>query len=192
MKLESSPRALLDANVLYPAPLRDLLLWMGVTRSYEPRWSDAIFEEWSRNLLLNRPDLRPEQLEYTYARMNAAFPEGRVLGYAARLGTLHLPDAQDRHVLAAALESRSSLIVSFNLKDFPPAALEPLGVIAMHPDAFVLSRLEAVPAAVGRALEKMRKNLVQPPMSAEDVLGVLEQQGLAQTVAQFRALEVAF
>jgi len=41
-------------------------MWLGVTRSYEPRWSDAIFEEWSRNLLLNRPDLRPEQLEYTY------------------------------------------------------------------------------------------------------------------------------
>ena len=66
MNPQSRPRALLDANVLYPAPLRDLLMWLGVTRSYEPRWSDAIFEEWSRNLLLNRPDLRPEQLEYTY------------------------------------------------------------------------------------------------------------------------------
>ncbi len=62
--------ALLDACVIYPAPLRDLLMYLAVNNVYQARWTDAIHDEWIRNVLANRPDLRREQLERTRNLMN--------------------------------------------------------------------------------------------------------------------------
>jgi predicted nucleic acid-binding protein len=183
-----STRALLDANVLYPAPLRDLLMWLGVVKAFEPFWSDMIFQEWSRNLLKNRPDLPLSQLEYTYARMNAAFPRACVSGFEPRLEAINLPDPDDRHVVAAATHSRSSVIVTFNLRDFPPPALEPYGVEALHPDVFVLGLLEDREAMVLLALTKLRDNLKNPPKTTLEVLEMLEQQGLKESVTRLRTL----
>ena len=45
--------AVLDANVLYPAPLRDFLLRMAEADLFSPKWSDEIQDEWIRNLLKN-------------------------------------------------------------------------------------------------------------------------------------------
>lgn len=67
--------ALLDANVLYPAPLRDFLLRLAQAELYIPKWSTEIHEEWIRNLLLNRPDLKASQLERTRQAMDSEFPE---------------------------------------------------------------------------------------------------------------------
>ena len=63
---------LYDACVLYPAPLRDLLLRLALTDLYRARWSDAIHEEWIRAVLRNRPDLSRHQLERTRALMGDA------------------------------------------------------------------------------------------------------------------------
>jgi len=57
--------ALLDANVLYPAPLRDLLLSLGAKGLYIPKWTEGIQKEWTKNLLGNREDLTPSQMDYT-------------------------------------------------------------------------------------------------------------------------------
>jgi hypothetical protein len=63
--------ALYDACVLYPAPLRDLLMWLALTDLFRARWTNAIHEEWMRNVLKNRPDLTRAQLERTRDLMNA-------------------------------------------------------------------------------------------------------------------------
>jgi hypothetical protein len=60
-----------DACVLYPAPLRDLLMWLAVTDLFKARWTDDIHDEWIRNVLKNRPDLSLEQLTKTKNFMNA-------------------------------------------------------------------------------------------------------------------------
>ena len=62
--------ALYDACVLYPAPLRDLLIRLAMTGLFRAKWTDAIHDEWTRNLLANRPDLKPEQLNRTRHLMN--------------------------------------------------------------------------------------------------------------------------
>lgn len=49
--------AVLDACVLYPAPLRDFLLHLATQKLYQPKWSDIIHDEWTRSLLKNREDL---------------------------------------------------------------------------------------------------------------------------------------
>ena len=71
--------------------------------------------------------------------------------YAPLIPSLTLPDADDRHVLAAAIAAQVSVIVTFNLSDFPQAALLPYGVRALHPDAFLIELLDAAPGSVCRS-----------------------------------------
>ena len=94
--------ALLDANVLYPPGLRDLLMWLAVVLAYEPRWTEEIHAEWMRNVLKDRPEVTAAQLERTRRLMDQVNPKCLVRGYEARIPTLTLPDENDRHVLAAA------------------------------------------------------------------------------------------
>src|SRR6478736_2585668 len=111
--------AVLDACVLYPAPLRDLLLSLTVEGLFRARWSEEIHEEWIRNLLKQRSDLTRDALERTKTFMNSSVPDCVVEGYEYLINSLKLPDADDRHVLAAAIVGHADAIVTFNLKDFP-------------------------------------------------------------------------
>ncbi len=157
--------AVLDACVLYPAALRDVFLWLAAESIYQPRWTDTIHEEWIRAVLADRPDLTREQLERTRSLMNQVDPQSLVESYEELVSALALPDQDDRHVLAAAVVAKASVIVTFNLSDFPKAALAPFRVRAVHPDAFLLSLLKQEPAAF---LEGLRKHRALPPPSPQD------------------------
>lgn len=111
--------AVLDACVLYPAPIRDLLLHLANAELYTPKWTDRIHDEWLRNLILNRPDLEATKLERTIREMKNAFPDSGVENYESLILSLQLPDEDDRHVLAAAIRCKADVIVTFNVKDFP-------------------------------------------------------------------------
>lgn len=180
-------KAILDANVLYPAPLRDLWMRLAVERTFQPHWTDLIHDEWTRNVLKDRPDIPPEQLERTRHSMDAHAPGAKVAGYQSRIPALELPDPEDRHVLAAALYSGAKVIVTFNLKDFPPHILEPLGVRTQHPDAFALEQLSTHPDAVLTALAQQRRALRNPPVSARELLETLRTLGLERFVAALKA-----
>jgi hypothetical protein len=175
---------LFDACVLYPAPLRDLLLNLAMTELFRARWSDAIHEEWISNLLRNRTDLTASALARTRALMNAAVPDCLVRGYEPLIAGLSLPDANDRHVLAAAIVAKAGAIVTFNLKDFPADALEPYGIEAQHPDDFIRHLLDLAPCSVCNAIHQYRIRLKRPSKTVEDYLDTLAQQSLPQTVAE--------
>lgn len=115
----SSFTAVYDACVLYPAPLRDFLMWLGLSGRFRARWSAEIHDEWKRNLLANRPDLNASQLGRTSDLMDNAIPGALVTGHEDLIAGLQLPDPDDRHVLAAAIRCNASVIVTFNEKDFP-------------------------------------------------------------------------
>jgi len=119
--------------VLYPAPLRDLLMHLALTDLIRAKWTEAIHEEWIRSVLANRPDLTREKLERTRQLMNAHVRDCLVADYEDLIPLLTLPDADDRHVLAAAIRSNADVIVTFNLGDFPPEALTKWGIEAQHP-----------------------------------------------------------
>jgi predicted nucleic acid-binding protein len=102
--MPSRPVALYDANVLYPAQLRDLLMRLAVSDLVRPHWSEDIHEEWMRNVHADHPDVTWKDLEYTRSEMDRARPDACVDGYRDRIENLSLPDPDDRHVLAAAVE----------------------------------------------------------------------------------------
>jgi predicted nucleic acid-binding protein len=174
--------AIYDANVLYPAPLRDFLMHLALSGVYRARWSAQIHEEWKRNLLLNRPEFTRDQLDRTSALMDSAVPDALVTDYEPILEGLELPDVDDRHVLAAAIKCNASVIVTFNLKDFPKGALEPFDIEPLHPDDFIADLWDLDQAAVVEAAQRQRASLKNPPHSAREYLDKLLQQKLPETV----------
>jgi hypothetical protein len=76
--MESNFTVIYDACVLYPAPLRDLLMQLALTELFRARWTDRIHDEWTRNVLKNRPDLTVAQLNRTRSMMNAAIEDALV------------------------------------------------------------------------------------------------------------------
>ncbi|MCX4164781.1 MULTISPECIES: PIN domain-containing protein [Paraburkholderia] len=173
---------LYDACVLYPAPLRDLLMWLGLSGRFRARWSPHIHDEWKRNLLANRADLTREQLDRTSDLMDRAIPNAVVFGYEALAVNLRLPDPDDRHVFVAAIRCGASVIVTFNQRDFPGDALAPFGIKAQHPDEFIDKLFDLDPAAVVAAAQQQRAQLRRPPMAVDQYLDVLQRLGLVQTV----------
>lgn len=183
------PSAVLDACVLYPAPLRDLFMRLAVADAIRPYWTTEIHEEWMRSVLANRPDLTRTQLERTRALMDEHVQDALVDGYQPLIPGLSLPDPDDRHVLAAAIRAGVGVIVTFNLTDFPAAVLAPHGVQAQHPDEFVSRLLDNAPKLVCLAARKQRLSLKNPPKSVADHLNTLESLGLKQTAEKLRAFE---
>jgi predicted nucleic acid-binding protein len=174
--------AVLDANVLYPAPLRDFLLQLAFDDFFEPRWSDEIQEEWARNVLADRSDLTAANIAYTQSRMKAAFPAASVTGYENLIPQL-TNNAKDRHVLAAAIQARATCIITCNLKDFKPADLAPHGVQAIHPDEFIFKLYQGAPADMIETIRRHRTRLTRPPKTAQQYLDTLQKASLVQIAA---------
>ncbi len=168
----------LDACVLYPAPVRDILLSLANEGLFKPMWSNEIQNEWTRNLLSNRPDLSKEVLQTTVFAMNKAFPDSNVVNFEELINSVNLPDKNDRHVLACAIRSNSSLIITFNLKDFPDPELIKFDLKAKNPDEFISSLIEINSNATCKGFTKMVKRLKNPPKTKIQILETLRNCGL--------------
>jgi len=178
---------LLDANVLYPAPMRDALIELAVTEIFKAKWTEDIHREWIEALLRNRSDLERAALERTRDLMDRSVRDCLITDYQGLIPSLlGLPDTADRHVLAAAIVGRCDAIVTQNLKHFPDEALAPFGIETQHPDDFFGNQLSLAPELVCSALRKVRARLKNPPETAKEYLANLADQGLVATVAELK------
>lgn len=178
--------ALYDANVLYPAALRSLLMYLALSGLYRARWSELIHDEWTQRLLANRPDLSPQAITRTRTLMNAHADGALVTDFEHLVPALTLPDPKDRHVLAAAIRGQASVIVTYNLSDFPDQALKSYGIEAQHPDVFIDHLFDLEPHAVVSAARDQLRDLKHPPIGPDDFLKQLEQLQLPMTAANLR------
>ncbi len=183
----TAPTAIIDACVLYSAPIRDLVVRLAQAGLLQARWSDEIHEEWMRNLLKNNPRVSRERLGRTRFLMDAAIRDSLVTGHSQLVDSLTLPDPDDRHVLAAAIHSGAGLIVTFNLMDFPLESVAPHGVEARHPDELFSELLDAASDEFCAAAQLQRLALKNPPMTVEAFLSKLEEVGLPRTAARLRS-----
>ncbi len=110
----------LDANVLYPFRVRDTLLRFHEGGLFRARWTEQIIDEWTENLIRNRPELEASVLAQV-EQMRLHFDEAWVRGHETLIPSLQLPDPKDRHVLAAAIVCGAQHIVTSNLKSHLPA-----------------------------------------------------------------------
>lgn len=181
-----TPIVLYDACVLYPAPLRDLLMQLALSGLFQARWTDRIHDEWTSNVAANRPDISPASLARCRKLMDEHVPDCLVTGYEALIATLTLPDADDRHVLAAAIHGGAGLVITFNLSDFPVSILDQFHIEAIHPDEFIVRLWDEYPDAVAQAMRLHRASLKRPAKSAAEYLATLEQCRLTETAALLR------
>ena len=154
--MQSDFPVILDACVLAAGAVCDLYLRLAETpRLYSPHWSSEILNEVRRTQMTKyKIPFDDRQADYWHNQVTKAFPEALVTGWESLLPAM-TNDEKDRHVLAAAVKTRSSLIVTFNLKHFPPAALKPHHVDAVHPQDYLLTLWSINPAVVMAKLAAM-------------------------------------
>lgn len=176
-----------DTCVLYPAPLRDLLVRLALAGLVRARWSDDILDEMVRSILRERTDLSADKLARTRKLMCEAVPDCLVTGYRRLIPSLHLPDADDRHVLAAAIRAGAQVIVTSNLRHFPAKDLVKYAISAESPDSFVLRLLEQSVDDIVGVVRDQAASLRAPPVSVAELLETLDAIGLNRSVFALKA-----
>jgi predicted nucleic acid-binding protein len=177
------PVVFADTNVLYSAALRDILIELALLDALRLHWSSKVLDELKRSLLARRPAITEAGIDRLLDAMNGALPDALVTpGNCELLATL--PDPDDHHVLAAALEAGCDILLTFNLVDFPAAQLareDP--ITAMHPDTFLLGQLTSHAVPLLTVIRQIQAGLSKPPVSLSAYLDNLRRSGLQQTAS---------
>lgn len=172
----------LDSCVLFPAPLRDFLMHLTLLDVIRSKWTNDIHDEWIRNVLKIRPDLNKEKLDRTRRLMDLHSRDSLVGGYESLIPKLHLPDPDDRHVLAAAIKSGAEAIITFNIRDFPKRELSKYGIAAISPDNLISDLFPKNKESICLAFSRQLASLTNPPLTKNELLDVLRNQRLVKTV----------
>ncbi len=181
METSSHFIAVLDTCVLYPAPIRDLLLYCAVEKLYMPKWSADILKEIRSTFKKQRPDIPQKAVEFLLHDMVSHFGEANVTGYKKLIPAMDLPDPKDNHVLATAVRCNAAVIVTFNLRDFPKRKLNPYHIEVQHPDEFCQNMLDIQPGRFLEAFLSQVEKLKNPPKTPDEVINSLFKCGLLKT-----------
>lgn len=153
-------KVLLDACVLYPTVMRELLLGAAKSGLYQPLWSARILEEWARATRKLGPEAEViARGEIALAR--AAFPRAEVLPAPGLEARLWLADENDIHVLASAISGSADILLTMNAKDFPQNTLGPEGLTRRDPDGYLWQLWSEHPETVAKIAEQIRRTAAQ-------------------------------
>jgi len=177
-------RAVIDTNVLVYITVADLLLGLAKRAGlFTPLWSRLILAETKRTLS-NKIGWKPEEVESRLEAMCREFPDATVSGFEKWLPEC-TNDEGDRHILAAAIEARASLILTYNERHFRAEHLAKWAIRQMPPEDFLLFLYGRAPQAVWQQLRIMAK---RRKMSLEELLVRLSRD--AKAFAQPLLLEL--
>ncbi len=161
--------AVLDANVLFPASLRDTLLRAGQRDYYRMHWTAEILEEVRRNLVKTGRSTAA-QVQRLVDTLLTVFPRSLITGdYLALIPAMQNADS-DRHVLATAVVCKAQVIVTNNLRDFPPQALAPYIIEAQMPDTFLMNLCQDNLPEIAQIIIEQAADLRNPPRTVEQEL----------------------
>jgi predicted nucleic acid-binding protein len=181
-----------DSNAFFGARLRSLVIEAAQSGLFRARWSEDVHREWISAVAAKRPDIELKSLERVQILMDAAVPGCITTGYEQLVASLTLPDPDDRHVLAAAIVAKASVIVTFNEKDFPQASLAPFGLHTRHPDDFFLD-IESLDSAM--FVDIVANDLAhycEPPLTINAYCEALTKAGIPNTASKIEQLAILF
>jgi len=179
--------ALYDTDALFPNSQRDLLIRIGMSGMVQAKWTRQIIDDLGTALGRSYPDIPGDRLERLKGLINESVADCLITGYEPLIDGLKLPDPDDRHVLAAAIKAGAQVIVTANLKDFPPKDLRPWSVEAKSPDDFILDQIHIDNKVVFACIQQIVDSRKRYPVTVRDVLSELERSGLVQSVAALRS-----
>ena len=162
-------KVFLDACVLYPTVLREILTGCAAAGLFRAQWSPRVLEEWARAAARLGPDgERIARAEI--ALLHAAYPAAEVRPRDGDLSRLHLPDPNDVHVLAAAIAGGADALCTFNARDFPRHTMQVEGIERLDPDQ-LLARLDDVAVAqVVAAVHATAERMAGEPLPLRSLL----------------------
>lgn len=169
---EQARRALLDANVLRGHLQTDVLLTLAANGAFEPQWSADILDEVRRN---RPPRLSESAIDRRIAAMNRAFPAAMVTDYQHLMLEMQA-DVKDKHVLAAAVHSESTVLVTENVKDFDPPATGPHAMQVQKTSRFLNQLVEDNPERAVAAMKEMISRTDREPNSMPALIDKLASQ----------------
>lgn len=172
----------LDANVLFPFRVRDVLLTFAHDGLFRARFTEQIMAEWTTNLIAMKPHLE-QSIHSQIEMIRQNFDECFVTGHMALVTGLDMPDPGDRHVLAAAIRCSAQVIVTENKRDFPKAILEEYDIEVLGADEMLVNTYELFPVEAARALGKVRARYKNPAMNVSEFLLDLTRAGLPKLAA---------
>lgn len=153
-------RVLIDTCVLYPTVMREMVLGIAQTGAFTPLWSARILEEWARAAIKLGPE-GEAQARAEIALLRANWPQAERPAAPGLAQRLWLPDADDIHVLAVAVDASADAIMTLNAKDFPKGTLTEEGLERLAPDEFLyglwLQNPEPVDAVGTRILAEAKR-----------------------------------
>ena len=179
---------ILDANVLVPVYLRDLLLQLAYGEVFRARWTPHVCDEVRRTLVGPRFSQPADRVDRLIKLMHENVLQPMVYGYEPLIDGLSLPDLDDRHVLAAAIASEADTVVTYNLKHFPDAALAEHGVAAIHPDEFLASQIALRPGAALKAAQTILDRMRSPKLRKAEILDRYRRLELVHTAEELEQL----
>jgi PIN domain len=97
-----------------------------------------------------------------------------------------LPDPKDAHVVAAAIRTRASMIVTENLKHFPPENLATLNMEAKSAAEFIADTIALDEGRAVAAIRQMRERFNKPEITAEELVLKMEAEGMQEAVDLLR------
>ena len=147
-------KVLIDACVLYPTVMREILLKVAAGGGFTPLWSSRILEEWRRAAARLNP-VSGAQAEGEIALVRAFWPDAEVRPKPSDEARLYLPDENDVHVLAAAIAGSADVLLTMNIKDFPKGTLYEEGIRRDEPDHFLTTQFITNPGLVRAAVEEV-------------------------------------
>ena len=170
-------KLLLDTCVLYPTVMREMLLGVAVAGAFEPFWSAEIEGEWAHTAEKHEQGARAFA-EGEIALLNARWPNARVRYGEGLKARLWLPDANDIHVLAAAIAGSADAIITLNKKDFPAQILAEEGLSLLDPDAYLRGLWTAQPELVSGVASRVLAKAQELSEQDWDMRGLLKKARL--------------
>ena len=203
--------AVLDANVLLPPRLSDMLFDLHLAGLFSPRWTQKTEAEFIKNfgmvvygksktrqkpITFNAPD--PMHVQAGERRLgcfrSAVGPDYELLLHDLPMYIAKVPpkvDQGDVHIVSAALvaleytqqfgQKDKVYIVSSNLKHLAVDDVKALGINVVSPGKFIDLLYEAEPGRVEQALSKSLSDLSSPALTRQDLLEILKGHKAAQT-----------
>ncbi|MCI2398224.1 RSP_2648 family PIN domain-containing protein [Aliiroseovarius subalbicans] len=148
-------KVLIDACVLYPTVMREVVMGAAKAGLFTPLWSPRILEEWAR-AAAKLGEGQEVVARGEIAALNARWPKASVRPHDRDLRRLYLPDENDIHVLAAAIAGGADVLLTMNNKDFPRHMLAEECVLRDSPDLFLRALFDRHPEEIRAVVERVR------------------------------------
>lgn len=183
---------ILDACVLLPSRLSDVLFDLMHAGLYFVYWTGDVEAEFLRNWPQVHPDASKSGAKRLKAFQRATSNGHLITGYDDKVFMSRVParvHKNDRHLIAAAMVMVNGLdeeddpalhkvlIVSDNIRHLAVADTRKIGIEVIKPGAFLDRLYGAAPQKTRQTVAKSLNDLKKPPYSKEELLAALRLHG---------------